>query len=60
MTEELSEHITTEDAENIIMKFRVKLAQEGKYPDYSRFLHRQLELIAYAYECGRDDERGEK
>lgn len=56
----LSEHITREDAERIMFDFRGKLIREGKYPDFSHSYSRQLELIAYAYECGRNDERAEQ
>lgn len=60
MSDQLSEHITREDAERIVSDFRNRLIQEGKYPDFSHFYSRQLELIAYAYECGRSDQRVEK
>ena len=58
--EELSDHITTEDAKLIMTNFSYKLRREGKYQDIYNLMEWQLELIAYAYECGRSDEGAER
>ena len=53
----INEYLTTEDADRINIEYQSTLTEDEYFNMSSR--DRQWGLIAYAYKCGREEERNQ-